>query len=129
VPGPGTYDVTAGEGLAKAVIPRSGRKGVRREGPGPGEYNVPLAERPGKLSIRAGRFEEVGSFMEIPALRNPAPDSYQKLEAVGLKGKSIPRTGRQEDWSSPTPGPASYEVIHGSMLKRSYNVDWPRAVA
>jgi hypothetical protein len=126
VPGPGTYEISAGEGLSKAVIPRSGRKPVKREGPGPGDYNVQASKKPSKLSIHAGRFEEVGNFMDIPTARNPAPDSYQKLESVGLKGKSIPRKGRGEDWSSPNPGPGKYEVTHGSFIKKSYNVDFPR---
>jgi hypothetical protein len=88
---------------------------------------VGVFKKPSKLSIHAGRFEETCNFMEIPTCRNPAPDTYQKLEPVGLKGKAIPRKGRSEDWSSPNPGPGKYEVTHGSFIKRSYNVDHPNS--
>jgi hypothetical protein len=108
------------------VIPRSGRAQKKKEGPGPADYNVKSGKQSGRQTIHAGRFEEVGNFMDIPSLWNPSPDAYQKLDGPGTRGKSIPRKGRNDDWRNPNPGPGQYNVTHGSFVKRSYNVEFPR---
>jgi hypothetical protein len=129
VPGPGSYDPDRrrrGEVRPTSAFASGARRGSQvQSGPGPGSYDVAPRRGAGGQAIHAGRLPHFADFMHDPFRDNPAPDAYQEIQDTAGRGRTIPRKSRfggETDEGVPAPG--TYEVVHRSLVKKSYNVDF-----
>ncbi|KAH0790496.1 H-SHIPPO 1 [Histomonas meleagridis] len=128
VPGPGKYNTTPlwdheyrPSSVFKSCASRS-RK-VDNSNPGPGSYSPQITDSAHHIpmSIHESRFEKHGDWIESSKIETPSPDSYQKLDSDLEKGRTIPRTYRENRNVDNFPGPGAYNVVHGSFKTKSHN--------
>ncbi|OHS93544.1 hypothetical protein TRFO_11762 [Tritrichomonas foetus] len=130
VPGPGSYEAPTiwkqipekHTSVFASVVPRD--QAQKYPTPGPGAYTVETPRSTSKISIHASRTNKANNFFDIPTKYNPAPDSYNVGAAKLVKGRTISHDHRFADESkNTTPGPGTYKITHGSLIKKSFNSD------
>jgi hypothetical protein len=134
VPGPGRYQLRKTWSDARPVSKSVFVSRSRRDAPGPepvpapGSYDPKILDPVGKVPaiIHESRFQQFGDWVEHSKIANPAPDAYQAVRIAPGRGRTISSISRT-DQKNQMPGPGQYDVVHGSLQKRSKNVKAPQA--
>lgn len=153
VPGPGAYDPFPSSKnnykRANSVFQSKSGRTYSSETcpPGPGRYTP---KKPGEVQtkedpkthklrftdvkkqinipdIKESRFPKFGNWIEASKIISPSPDQYQSIESDQGSGKTIPHSPRFElSHKNRDPGPGTYEVVHDTFFKKSYNTSIPK---
>ena len=124
-PGPGHYRLVkswGGSGITSVFTSKAGRTDYRGNGvPGPGRYVPRITDRDHvvPMLIRESRFSKVGDWISSAINDVPGPGAYEQVIPI-TKGRSISSLCVVPDRGE-GPGPGTYDVVHGSMLKQSAN--------
>ena len=130
VPGPGTYGNLRTKpttsyrptSVFACKVPRETDPST--DVPGPGKYNPVVDDRSRAVppTIKEGPRDD--SWVNKTQMENPDPTAYQHVIIAPKGGITISNIDRKEV-VDPNPGPGQYNVLHGSMLHRSYNSGVP----
>jgi hypothetical protein len=117
-PGPGQYQYKSYVGKEAPKISMSSRPqsslGAGSIGPGPGQYNMVLSNRPKSPSYRLGSATRDAGGLKS-SLSNPGPGQYSPVVNVSTRPKSPTwsmgtGTRSQLDPTELVPGPGNYNV-------------------
>jgi hypothetical protein len=102
---------------------------VETEVPGPGRYSPRIIDGGHRVPqlIHETRFAACGSWIDTTKQDIPSPDTYQQVRIEPGRGRTISRISRDVPIAE-SPGPGHYDVVHGSLFKRSKNAAAPQAV-
>lgn len=91
--------------------------------PGPDSYSPMNLDsiRAIPPQIRETRYSTSGDWVNPSQAEVPSPDSYQHVEIRPGKGRTISRVSREDVDRDKFPGPGAYNVVHGSIMKKSLN--------
>jgi hypothetical protein len=134
VPGPGTYRLrktwSDARPVSKSVFLSAARRDAPRPEPvpAPGSYDPKILDPVGTVPaiIHEARFQQFGDWVDHSKIANPAPDAYQAVRIAPGRGGTISRISRTDE-KNHVPGPGHYDVVHGSLQKRSKNAKAPQA--
>jgi hypothetical protein len=95
---------------------------VETEVPGPGQYDPRTIDGDHRVPqlIHETRFATSGNWIDRTKQEIPSPDTYQQVTIEPGRGRTISKTYR-DDHVADSPGPGHYDVVHGSLFKRSKN--------
>lgn len=126
-PGPGHYRLVrswGSEGITSVFTSKARRTDYRGNGvPGPGHYVPRITDSDHTVppSIRDSRFEKVGDWIACQMNDVPGPGTYEPvLPPCGSKGRSISSLCLIPSRDT-GPGPGAYDIVHGSLIKKSNN--------
>ena len=141
-PGPGAYDTNISDfNDRKTATSVFASRTVRdskpffgtldSDDPGPGSYNPKINDDSHKVptQIHESRFCSNGGWIDEEKATYPGPANYQEVVVAPGKGIMISNLGRTERKTKDiSPGPGHYDVVHNSLLPRSYNsaVNYPQ---
>jgi hypothetical protein len=88
-----------------------------RKGPAPGDYDPRIPQH-----IHESRFAKFADWIDHSKADVPPPDAYQQIRMSPGKGITIAKATRDAIDGDKFPGPGTYDVLHGSLSKKSKNV-------
>ena len=91
--------------------------------PSPDKYSPKVLDHVGSIApqIRETRYSTSGDWIDPSRAELPAPDAYQHIDFHPGKGRTISRVSREYVDKDNFPGPGTYNVVHGSIMKKSLN--------
>lgn len=130
VPGPGAYDDNRGlkpgtrsnSVFVTRAIRRNHFDNRSNDVPGPGAYSPTINDRSHQIlpSIHEIKGGSRSNWVNKTLEQNPSPDMYH-LSASKPRKLTISPLGRIESKPDNVPGPGAYNVLHGTIAKKSYN--------
>ena len=132
VPGPGAYNDNRAIqrpppraiSVFTSKVPRE--TDPRTDVPGPGRYNPIIDDhsRAVPISIKENSGGGV-AWVNKTQMENPDPTAYQHIINEPKKGLTISRLERTSNAATDVPGPGQYNVVHDSLLHKSFNSGVP----
>lgn len=130
IPGPGTYEAPSvwskkkrpPSSIFASKVPRYGSDETIT--PSPAEYMVKIPENNKTVAIHTSRLGKTKNFMMLPSKDTPSPAEHYSPKPFSQKpGISFPHDERFGPPREDIPGPGTYKIEHGSLIKKSYNSD------